>query len=155
MSEAREVMLNEIRYAERLCTRTARLYKRAQTVGVFVSIVSGSAVMSSLSADCPRWLSIAALVVLAVFGAALIAIRPAEKATVNEADAKRYAQLRTNAAQLDDDGLRAAIAKAHEGDVAEVEPLRDVAYNDVVREVGRPDLATPLRPTQRLLAALA
>ncbi|HWH84939.1 MAG TPA: hypothetical protein VNU71_22155 [Burkholderiaceae bacterium] len=155
MSDTHGVMMNEIRYAERLCLRTARLYRRAQTIGVFVTIVSGSAAMSALSSGAPKWLSIAGFIALTLFGAAMIAIRPAEKATANEADAKRYGQLRTAANTMDDVTLRAAIDKAREGDGPEIEPLRDVAYNDVVVEVGRPDVAIPLTPKQKVLAALA
>jgi len=51
--------------------------------------------------------------------------------------------------------LESALAKARESDVAEIEPLRDVAWNDVVVEIGRPEVRVALRPTQRLLAALA
>ena len=47
------------------------------------------------------------------------------------------------------------LQKAREFDTAEVEPLRDVAYNDVVIEIGRSELAVPLTSHQRILAALA
>ena len=51
--------------------------------------------------------------------------------------------------------LAAALAKAGETDTPEIEALRDVAYNDVVREIGRDDHVVPLSATQRLFAALA
>ncbi len=56
---------------------------------------------------------------------------------------------------IDEDALRAALAKARETDVAEVELLRDVAYNDVVVESGRPDMQAPLSVPQKLISALA
>lgn len=155
MSEQTDVLLNEIRYAERLCLRTARLYRRLQTGGVFLTIVSGSATLSALSSTMPKSVSVIGAICFALFGALMISIRPAEKALANEADAKRYAQLRTTASAMDADTLRAALAKAREMDTAEIEPLREVAFNDVVLEVGRNDQVLPLSMQQRLLAALA
>ena len=148
-------LLNEARYAERLCARTARLYRRAQSVGVFVTVLGGSAAVVSLSGKVPDWLTAAGVACFAVFGAALLAIRPADKAASNEADARRYAKLRSDAASMSVEQLAVALNKARETDTSEIEPLRDVAYNDVVREIGRPDVVLPLNLTQRLLAALA
>ena len=85
----------------------------------------------------------------------MVAIRPAEKAVANEVDVKRYAQLRSAAASMDEVALRTALHKARESDAAEVEPLRDVAYNDVVIEIGRAEFAVPLSNQQKILAALA
>ncbi|TXC62121.1 hypothetical protein FSC37_22395 [Piscinibacter aquaticus] len=45
-------------------------------------------------------------------GAALIAIRPIGKAATNEVDAKRYAKLRTDAAEMTADELGKALNKA-------------------------------------------
>ena len=56
---------------------------------------------------------------------------------------------------MDEVTLRTALQKARESDTAEVEPLRDVAYNDVVIEIGRGEFAVPLSSHQRILAALA
>jgi len=94
-------------------------------------------------------------VFLAVFGAANLAIRPADKAAANDADAKRYAQLRTSAQSMTADELAIALSKARESDTAEVDALRDVAYNDVVTEYGRPDALVPLTMPQKILGALA
>ncbi len=70
----------------------------------------------------------------------LVAIRPKDKALANEADARKYAELRTLADGMKDADLERALAKARESDVAEIEPLRDVAWNDVVVEIGRPEV---------------
>lgn len=155
MTEQIEILLNEVRYAERLCLRTARLYRRAQTFGVFVTILSGSAAVAVLAQGANTALALASVITLGIFGAAMLAIRPAEKAVINETDAKRYTQLRTAALSMDETTLREALAKAREIDAPEVETLRDVAFNDVVTEVGRHDLAVPLSAHQRLLAVLA
>lgn len=148
-------ILNEARYAERLCQRTARLYRRAQSVGVFFTVLSGSAVMASAFDSVPRSVSLSAALAFAALGAAMLAVRPADKAAANEADVKRYAALRTQAASMSDEQLMVALQKARESDAPEVEPLRDVAYNDLVTEIGRADCTVPLTRRQKLLAALA
>lgn len=155
MDNSRPAILNRIRYAERLCQRTARLYRRLQTAGTFGTVLGGSAALTLLSASFGQALGAVGMVCAAVFGAALIAIRPADKAAANEADAKRYARLRSDADSMDDAQLARALAKAKESDTAEVEPLRMVAYNDVLRETGNAALVQPLSGLQRFLAALA
>jgi len=155
MSDDKQAVLNEARYAERLCLRTARLYRRLQTFGIFLSIVAGSATLSSLSSHVPASVPVLGAVLFVVFGAAMLAIRPADKATANEADAKRYAKVRTEGTSLDGPALRAALERARESDVPEVEALRDVAFNDVVREIGCADAVVPLGLTQRALSAIA
>ncbi len=148
-------LLNEIRYAERLCQRTARLYRHVQALTVFMTVVGGSGVISSLSGAVPVWVTMAGGVFLAVFGAANLAIRPADKAAANDVDAKRYAQLRTAGQSMAADELALALNKARESDTAEVDALRDIAYNDVVAEYGRPEAAVPLTLHQKFLGALA
>lgn len=148
-------LLNEIRYAERLCQRTARLYRHLQSTTVFLSVLGGSGVVAAASGGLPAWVPVAGGVVLAVFGALNLAMRPADKAAANENDARRYAQLRTAGATMTFEDLQAALSKARESDTAEVEALRDVAYNDLVMEMGRGDASIPLRTHQKLLSALA
>lgn len=148
-------MKGEIRYAIRLTQRTARLYRRVQTTGVFLSILGGSAMMASVTNGIPGWLTGAGTALLAISGAALIAIRPADKAAQNESDVRRYQALMARADGLDVHALSLAIEEAHVGDAPEVEPLRDVAYNDVAIESNRPDVLIPLSPLQKLLSALA
>ena len=151
----KETLLDEIRYAERLCQRTARLYRHLQTVTVFLSVLGGSGVISAVAGSVPAWMPIAGGILLAAFGALNLSVRPADKATANETDMKRYAQLRTAAVKMDVDQLREALEKARESDTQEIESLRDVAYNDVTVEIGRPDAAVPLKMHQRVLSALA
>lgn len=151
----KELLLVEVRYAERLCQRTARLYRHLQTVSVFLSVLGGSGVISAVSGAVPAWMPIAGGVLLTVFGAVNLAVRPAEKAAANEGDVKRYAQLRSAAPGMDAAQLHAALEKARETDVTEIEALRPVAYNDVVREIGRDDEVMPLSLQQRIAAAFA
>jgi hypothetical protein len=155
MSADRAVMLNEIRYAERLCQRTARLYRHVQTAGTWLTIVGGSGALTAMSKALPDWVAIGGAIMFTVAGAMLVAMRPADKAAQNEVDLKRYAALRVKAANLDDKALRAAIDDARPSDAPEFEALREVAYNDVVEEVGQPTYKVPLKRHQRWLAAIA
>ena len=75
-----ETLISEIRYAERLCIRTARLYRKASTTSTFLSIIGGSAILSALSDAVPSWVSLAGAGLFAVFGALSVAVRPDEKA---------------------------------------------------------------------------
>lgn len=148
-------LINQIRYAERLCLRTARLYRRIATASAFATVVGGGAAMSALSSRFPDWLSIGGAVVFGLFGAAILAVRPTDKAVANEQDARRYAQLRSAAGGMEAAALLMALDKARETDCPEIEALRDVAFNDVVVEIGRADLVVPLGATQRMVASLA
>ena len=148
-------LMNQVRYAERLCQRTARLYRRIQTIGTFFTIVSGSAALSTWTGRLPAWIAIAGAIGFAMFGAMLLAVRPADKAAVNEADQRRYAKLRTEGLAMDEAALSIALAKAQESDAAEVEMLRAVAFNDVVTEANAAYAEIPLTWRQRMLATMA
>ena len=155
MDEKHALLRNELRYGQRLCERTARYYRRLQAFGTFATVLGGGATLSALASAVPPGVSITGACVMSVFGAALIAIRPADKAATAEADMKRYARLLHESNGLDAVALRTAMDKLGEGDCPEVESLRPVAYNDIVREVGREDQVIPLKPHQRLLACIA
>lgn len=155
MTDDRAILLNEVRYSERLCQRTARYYRRLQSMGTFATVVGGSATLSALTSSVPPWVSLAGAAAFAVFGAALVTIRPADKAAANEADMKRYTRLRAESTGMTVEALRAALDKAREGDAIEVETLRAVAFNDVMHEIGREDKLIPLSGRQRALALIA
>lgn len=155
MDERKAILLNEIRYAERLTQRTARLYRRIAWACTFLGVLGGSGVLSALAPKIPASLSVAGAILLAVVGAIALTVRPFEKAISNDTDAKKYAALRTTAVPMNATELEAALNKARETDTAEIEPLRDVAYNDMLMEVGRPDMLIALKPHQQLLSALA
>lgn len=150
-----EQLKAEIRYAVRLTQRTARLYRRGQSFGVFLSVLGGSGAMASMAGGVPPWLTIGGGLLLAIAGAALIAVRPADKAAANEADARRYQALMAKADDMTPEELAQALEEAHQGDAPEIEPLRAVAYNDVLAEINREDQLLPLSPTARVLKALA
>lgn len=150
-----EELWGDTRYAIRLCARTARLYRRIQTAGIFLAIVGGSATISSAVGNLPAWIAITGSCLLAIAGAALIAIRPADKAAQNEADVRRYQAVLEKSRGASVEAFAAALEEAHQGDAPEIEPLRNVAYNDMVQELGMPDHQIPLSATERLLRAIA
>jgi hypothetical protein len=149
--KTREQYRADIRYAIILCERTARLYRRLGTAGVFLTILGGSAFLLTL----PDGIKTAGMTLFALSGAALLAIRPAEKIANNDADVKRYRDLMVKSNTLSLEQLAIAIDEAGRSDAQEVEPLRYVAYNQMVMENNRPDVLIPLSFGQRFLAKLA
>jgi hypothetical protein len=83
-----------------------------------------------------------------------LAIRPAERIAANEADVRKYGALLT-ANALETPALQQLLDEARLSDAAEVEPLRAIAYNDVVLEIDAPDALLPLSHMQKLIGALA
>ena len=155
MDQTIEQLRVEMRYAQRLCQRTARLYRRVQTCSTFLSILAGSGALITLSAQMPPSATIAFALAFAAFGAINIAVRPADKVAQNEADVRKYAALILKSLQSTPDEARKLIAEARQSDTKEVEPLRNVAFNDVMLEINRNDQLIPLTLSQRMLGAIA
>lgn len=157
MDKTRSELIGEIRYTIRLTQRTARLYRRIQGAGTFLAVLGGSGTIAVLSSRVPVEVSLAGAFLLVSAGAALIAIRPADKAAQNEADTKRYQAVMVKARDngVTDEQLAIIIEEARQGDVPEIELLRDVAFNDVAKERNRPDAVIPLSLAQRLIAFFA
>lgn len=124
-------------------------------MSTFFSILGGSAALAAIADVFPKELSIGGVCVAAVFGAALVAIRPADKAAQNEADLRRFQSRMARANSRDGNALEAAIEETRQGSAQEIEPLRDVAYNDVVLEFNRSDALIPLSPLQKILRVFA
>ena len=120
-----------------------------------MAILGGSGTASLITQAVPMEVGIAGAVIMAIAGAALITIRPADKAAQNEFDAKRYLALLAKVPRLTDDEFESALQEAHQSDCPEIEPLRDVAYNDVVTEYGREDARVRLSVRQAIFATLA
>lgn len=155
MNEVKAQLKGEIRYAQRLCQRTARLYRRVQTAATFLSLLAGSAALVTLSSQLDKMVTIYAGLTFAAFTAIIYAIRPADKIAQNESDVKKYAALLVKAESATVEELRGLIAEARQTDAVEVEPLRAVAFNDVMREINRDDAIIELSPMQKLIGALA
>ena len=148
-----EVQFN-LRYAQRLCQRTARFYRRIQTTLTFISLLAGSSAVATLAAQMPipsAWM----LATFAVFGCISLAIRPAEKIAANEADIRKYAALLAKVPLGNAAALQQQLNEARQSDATEVEPLRAVAYNDVMMEIDETSSLIKLTPMQKLIGALA
>ena len=152
---SRHDLFYQARYAVRLTQRTARFYRRIQAFGTFMAILGGSGTASLITQAVPIEVGIVGAVMMAIAGAALITIRPADKAAQNESDAKRYLALLAKAPRFTDDEFEIALQEAHQSDCPEIEPLRDVAYNDVVMEYGREDAQVKLSVRQSIFASMA
>ena len=155
MTKTVEGLRNDIRYAIRLCERTARFYRHIQTFLTFATILGGSAALSALSSVFPNWVAISGAICMTIFGATSIAIRAPDKATANESDDKKYTALLAKSHGIDAVELSRLLDEARQTDAPEIEALRDVAYNDIVHEIGRPDAAVRFSLSQRIFAALA
>jgi hypothetical protein len=155
MNKTKDQLKGEIRYAIRLCQRQSRFYRRIQSVGVFFSIIGGSATFSILMTSMPHGLSFFGAGLLACSGAALIAIRPADKAALNESDIRRYQTLMVKLNALNEADIETAIEEARQSDVQDIESLRNVAFNDVMREINRDDQIIQLSPAEKLMALFA
>lgn len=154
MDENKEELQFNLRYAQRLCQRTARFYRRMQTMLTFISLLAGSSAVAALAAQMlvpSAWL----LGVFAVFSCINLAIRPADKIAANDADVRKYGALLAKLNILDTPVLQQMLDEARLSDTTEVEPLRAVAYNDVVMEIDEPDSLIELSPMQKLMGVLA
>ncbi len=74
---------------------------------------------------------------------------------VAEADIRKYGALLAKVQTLDAVTLQQQLNEARQSDAAEVEPLRAVAYNDVVLESYEPEALIKLTPMQKLIGVLA
>ena len=154
MDNTKEELQFNLRYAQRLSQRTARFYRRVQTTLTFISLLAGSSAVAALAAQLPvpsAWM----LGAFAVFGCLNLALRPADKIAANDADVRKYGALLAKVHAVDAATLAHMLDEARLSDTTEVEPLRPVAYNDVVLEVDEPAALIPLSPVQRLMGALA
>ncbi|NYE58996.1 hypothetical protein FHW58_000148 [Duganella sp. 1224] len=126
MDEDKEELYFNFRYAQRLCQRTARFYRRIQTLLTFMSLLAGSSAVAPLAAQLPAqsaWL----LAAFAVLGCVNLAIRPAERIAANEADVRKYGALLAKLNQVDATALQQLLDEARLSDATEVEHLRPVA----------------------------
>jgi len=154
MDETKEELQFNLRYAQRLCQRTARFYRRIQTMLTFISLLAGSSAVAALAAQMlipSAWL----LGVFALFSSLNLALRPADKIAANDADVRKYGALLAKLNVLDAPALQQMLDEARLSDTIEVEPLRAVAYNDVVMEIDEPDSLIALSPMQKLMGVLA
>jgi hypothetical protein len=154
MEQDKEQLQIELRYAQRFCQRSVRFYRRIQTTLTFISMLAGSSAIAAIAAQMPMaatWMMAA----FAIFGILNFAIRPAEKIAALHADVRKYAALITKSDSLDAAAIQHLLHEARQTDSEEIEPLRAVAYNDVMLEIDETDSLIPLTPMQKLMSALA
>jgi ferritin-like protein len=83
-------------------------------------------------------------------------IDPAHKRAAFIQDYKRYAALKRAVQGKAAEEAEKLLAKAREDDADEIEALRDVAYNDVLKQLGRDsEYLVKLSVFQRIMAAAA
>ena len=109
-----------------------------------MTVLAGASTLTALVPKIYDWVPVFGGLVLAVFGASLVAIRPADKAAIAEVQAKKYREARVAT------DLEAAMNKIRESDPHEIESLRQPVYNEVVREVGQDVYAEKLSIRQQL-----
>lgn len=95
------------------------------------------------------------LAAVSVFGILNFAIRPAEKIAALQSDVHQYSVLLSKSDGLDASAIRHLLHEARETDTDEIEPLRVVAFNDVMLEIDELDARIPLTPMQKLIDVLA
>ncbi|MYN18893.1 hypothetical protein GTP81_19270 [Rugamonas sp. FT107W] len=150
----KEQLQIELRYAQRFCQRSERFYRRIQTTFTFMSLLAGSSTIAAVSAQMPvaaTWM----LAAFAIFGILNYAIRPAERIAAFHADVRKYAALIAKSDLLDALAIQHLLHEARQTDAEEIEPLRAVAYNDVMLEIDEPDSLIELSPMQKLMGVLA
>jgi len=144
----------ELRYAQRFCQRSVRFYRRIQTTFTFFSMLAGSSSIAAIAAQMPlaaTWL----LAIFSIFGILNFAIRPADKIAAFQSDVRKYGALMVKSDDLDAHAIQKLLHEARQSDTEEIEPLRAVAYNDVMIEIDERDSMIRLTPWQKLIAALA
>jgi hypothetical protein len=136
METTRPDTLFNIRYASRVLERQCRLWRRVDGVVRFSAVLAGSGAIAALGAQ-NAVMALVAGVVFALFQAIEYAVRPAEVAAHAMAQGKQYAALLARQRRLSDAALADELEAVRvEDDIIVMDSLRQLAYNDVVRERG-------------------
>lgn len=144
-----------IRYGMRLDELHRRLYGRLSTTISVVLLVAGSTAFATLfggSATLAGWAGLIVACVTAID----VKLSPAVRASMAAASARRFGELRAlvHDRELDEIRRRLAALQAESLD-GEIDVLRWVAWNDVMREAGHFDRVKQAGRWQRLIAACA
>ena len=151
IAKERARLLNEVRYAERLCHRTARLYRRIASILAWVTLIGGSSAFLALKHETAGWLVATAGIIWAALHALDQVMKPAAKSALNLHDSKRYSRLMTQHRKSLPTTIQRELDKLRENDGLEVESMRDIAWNDVMVESNNLAMVVPLSRWQRLL----
>lgn len=125
-----------LRYAMRVLERHACLWRKASHVLKFLGLLSGTLALASLTADrqaAALWLG----VFFAVAQCLDYVLSPAEKSLLSEVQRKRYGEVWARSSQMGAANLAADYAAlVAEDAISPSGALRELAYDDVVREQG-------------------
>lgn len=145
----------EIEYAMRLCLRHRRFFGRMRITFLCIKLFGTTAAVSALLAKNPEWAVIGGLA-LSLVGILDQVIDPSRRRAAFVQDYKRYAAVKRAAAGKTASDVAKLVAKAREDDADEIESLRNVAFNDTVRQEGRDETyAVRLNALETLFRALA
>lgn len=122
-----------LRYSLRFGERQARFYERADAAIKFVSLLSGLGAFVGLIGQSQLATGISGFIV-GVLSFIDVLWKPTERAFNTKALRARYEDLATRASRLSDETLRAELERLDASDAPQLEGLRPVAYNDIVRE---------------------
>lgn len=125
----------DIRYCIRLNHLLRRFFRRLDAIISGVELIAGTAVFVSFFQENPE---MAVKIALCVAVASMLnrVIKPAEKAYQADELYRRYEQLRSQADQMTLSEVDAAMSELRQMPVSDIEGLRNVAYNDNLRESG-------------------
>jgi hypothetical protein len=155
MVDDRYPLIWEIRYAMRYGRLQARLLDRIAFVFKIVTLVAGTGAFIAVIAGNENLVAITGLSV------AIISILdslwdPTRKAAKTRELETRFALLNRDANRMPPEELQRGIDDLYDSEIPEIEALRPVAYNAVLREFGNASSEEfRLTPWQKFLAALA
>jgi hypothetical protein len=136
MNPTREDTLFALRYAVRVLERSARLWFVVGGAFKFATVLSGTVALGALTSQ-RQDVAVALGLAFAVLQALEVAMDPSGKRTEALVARAPYAKLLALHAQHDDASLEREYQSVVAGDtVMPMEPLKRLAYNDVVTEQG-------------------
>lgn len=148
-----EAILN-VRYQERLHFLHCRFYHRVRKVFNFITLAAGSAAIAAAIKSVPGGVAASAVVVTLISFFDVLGNFP-EKAVRHDVWRRRAAELKAGSAEFDLVTIDRELARLT-GDVDdEIEALRAVAFNDVLKSSGYEDGIRDESRMQRFLRVLA
>lgn len=137
MNNSRSDTLFSLRYAVRVLERYARMWNLVGAGLKAISILSGTVALAALTGANSR-VAVVMGVVFAALQALEYALGPAEKRAEALAERRNYARVLAAEASMNDAALDAAYQRVVADDeIVIIQSLRELAYNDVVREQGK------------------
>ena len=140
------------RYAARYHERCANVWKRFSSLITFAELIGGSAAFGAWLSKNPEIGAYMGLV-LAISADLNHTFKPAERAATEAQARKVFMNLLIDASP-DINGFNKRLSELCAEYGNSLESLRNPAYNDVARELGRDDFASKLRLPEKLIGIL-